>query len=395
MAVGALGTWIGCNAIAGIEEGTLAAGDGTVKPGSTMNGPSGEQSASSASSSSSSSSSSGGVPSVSCVAFDGGASGTTGSPGPIQVLASGLAGPVGVGVNATNVVWATSGQTQQQLCGNVKLRDSDGGVRAVSGFEVNPTAITISGTFAYYVNYTSYDPATSNVKRALLSGTSSATVSSGEKPTSLAIASNTVYWTELGGIYGCPIGDYCGQPTTPIVARTKPSRGLVATATKFAWMEDGSIYACSKSSCASTIVTLASGQASPRQMTIDGDTLYWTNDGDADGAGSLMTVSINGGVAASPFLCGLNHPNGIVTDASNVYFTNRGTAPDFNDGTVVKCAKTGCSNTPTLLAQSQKQPLGITLDSARVYWTTWGIDVGAGAGCNATAATGTVSSAVK
>src|SRR5262249_13551411 len=55
---------------------------------------------------------------------------------------------------------------------------------------------------------------------------------------------------------------------------------------------------------------------------------------------------------------------GIAVDGKNVYWTNYG-----NSGSVMKCAISGCSMSPTTLASGQNFPASIAVDATTVYWT--------------------------
>ena len=106
-----------------------------------------------------------------------------------------------------------------------------------------------------------------------------------------------------------------------------------------------------------------------------------------------VCVPLPPGVLAS----GLIAPTSVAVDANNVYWLSEGVHPaKYADASfeglvqVMKCAKTGCNNSPTILASgvwdflTGKDTLhGLTVDSANVYWATeQGLFACAIDGCN-------------
>jgi hypothetical protein len=157
------------------------------------------------------------------------------------------------------------------------------------------------------------------------------------------------------------------------------------------------------------LVTLASGQPSPYTLAIDGDSVYWANDGaQNDGDVSVAKVPLGGG-AVTALVSGVRSPNGIAVDRSRVYFCGLGAdsvqllsvplaggplsvvATGFtNDpitigplgvygsgpGRILAAPLTGGAARPVVpdgtLDPSSFETYGIAVDAHSVYWTMFG-----------------------
>jgi hypothetical protein len=107
------------------------------------------------------------------------------------------------------------------------------------------------------------------------------------------------------------------------------------------------------------IVKLATGQI-PGSIAVDDTSVYWANSSMLPYDGAVMKVARDGGAPVA--LVSGQDIGQILTDATNIYFTNP------SGGKVLKVAKSG--GTPTVLASNQN-PFSIAIDGDSIYWTTY------------------------
>lgn len=106
--------------------------------------------------------------------------------------------------------------------------------------------------------------------------------------------------------------------------------------------------------------TLVSGLASPSQIVLDQDYLYWVN---ATSQGSVMRVPTTGG-APTVLASGQVFPVSLIVDASDVYWTNTGIGEAT--GSVMRVGKTG--GQPVVVARELNWPIDLAGDRDFVYW---------------------------
>jgi hypothetical protein len=123
--------------------------------------------------------------------------------------------------------------------------------------------------------------------------------------------------------------------------------------------------------CPQPTCTMATALNHPYQMAIDGNRVYWTEYGTAQGSadGKVRACPLGGCPDAGPidYVTLQSNPRGIAVDAQNVYW---GTP-----GGVLWCPVTGCpaGSTGELLAAANT-PFGITTAGGYVYWVEQGDD---------------------
>jgi sugar lactone lactonase YvrE len=110
-------------------------------------------------------------------------------------------------------------------------------------------------------------------------------------------------------------------------------------------------------------------------VAVDSSYVYWV--AGANGAdGAIMRAPIGGGSAPVAIYSGLQLPQGVVSDGTNVYWVEWGTFDTStgranNDGSVWQGSTDGTA-ARIQLGSSQPAPSGIAVDASHVYWTNLG-----------------------
>ncbi len=108
-------------------------------------------------------------------------------------------------------------------------------------------------------------------------------------------------------------------------------------------------------------------------IAVDSQYVYWVA-GAVGNDGAIMKAPIGGGGPAQTLFTGQYIPQALVTDGTNVYWSNLGTFDSQGisngDGTIWQGSVNG--GTPTLLASNQPTPYGIAIDATNVYWANVG-----------------------
>jgi hypothetical protein len=131
---------------------------------------------------------------------------------------------------------------------------------------------------------------------------------------------------------------------------------------------DGSAVDSSPGNCP-TACPVKMNLNNPWAVTSDANRVYWVEFGSDQG-------TLDGVVASCP-LAGCDsgeivysstqiNPRGVAVDGTNVYWT--GASYGAANGGIFTCPITGCSGTPTRLANASI-PFGVQVDSTYVYWT--------------------------
>jgi hypothetical protein len=232
----------------------------------------------------------------------------------------------------------------------------------------NPSAITVDATNVYWTD----DPpdntvgGSGSVMQVPTGGGAPATIASGQKgPQAIAVEGSSVYWTNFDSytVLEAPVGG--GTPTTLVSDADYVPLSLVANATNIAWTTQGTT-----GSGAGTVMTVALGGgsaatlASDQQdilgLTMDATNVYWKS------GASILKAALAGGTTTT--LCTLSASTsgaswGMAVDATSVYWTGR----DGSAGALMKVPVTG--GTPATLASGPSMWTVLTIDATAVYFT--------------------------
>jgi len=123
-------------------------------------------------------------------------------------------------------------------------------------------------------------------------------------------------------------------------------------------------YDCELSDCELGTCILASGQLEPTGIAVDGNYVYWTNKGTTPEYldGTVARLPLAGGIV-EVLATAQGGPRTIVADATHIYWLN------FIGGTVEKAALDG-TNAATLAVDTW-YPFDLAIDDTHAYWTQW------------------------
>jgi hypothetical protein len=183
----------------------------------------------------------------------------------------------------------------------------------------------------------------------------------------VAVDANNVYWTTnspSGYVLSVPIGSMAGVTPTVIASGQSYPYGITVAAGHVIWTNYGTSAAPGAIVSApvgggGSVTTLASGEANAWNIVTDGTNVYWT---DHAQSGFVKQMPVGGG---TPITLASNEgsPYGIAVDANNVYWTSQ------NDNTVNAIPiGGGDGGGKKIYAVGQSGPTAMTVDKTNIYW---------------------------
>jgi hypothetical protein len=224
-----------------------------------------------------------------------------------------------------------------------------------------PTSIAVDSADVYWTNQGSGNGLDGSLRKMPIDGSATPVKLASCACTGVALDNSNVYWTDGNKVMAAPkLG---GMPTMLAVANAIPTRGIVVGGMSVYFLDSGTNGQDGRVMKVSTQggppVTLASGQVGPVAIVIDNANVYWTTE-----SGNIMKVAASGAAPPVVLASGELDPSGIylrgiAVDGTSVYWTNA--------SAVKKMGLDG--ENPTTLAAADR-PLEVAVDTTSVYWNS-------------------------
>ncbi len=263
-------------------------------------------------------------------------------------------------IDKTSVYWATGLQAANG--GAIyKVPLSGGNPQLVAGNQQNPHGLASNNKNLFWTTLSG------TIMKSDLNGMGLAPiVSNQQNPIWLALDAANVYWSNsLDGSVWKAAQD--GSNATKLASLGQNRAGRLTADGPNVYFTDGqggNVY--SIPIAGGQPLAIASMQASPRDVAVSGNFLYFTNAGaNMQSNGSVMKLQLGGTSMPIALAMNLGNPNGIAADGTNVWWSQSEMA-----GTIKRTTANGGS--VATLAQNQLYPNCIAIDVKSVYWINEG-----------------------
>jgi hypothetical protein len=282
------------------------------------------------------------------------------------LVASGLTGAMRMTLDAKNVYWTSAGDGTVQSVPKV-----GGGVSILATGIAAPYGIGVNATSLYFTSEgTAANSFTDGAVFALglAKGSMLVTLASARKrPRQLRLDGANVYWLDQGiatgdgALVACALGGCANNPTLLAGPLADPyGLAIDGTSAYYSEIMAGSVKSIPLAG-GMTPTPLGLGQDQPNGVAVDAKNVYWADFDD----GSLQSAPIKGG-GSNTLATAKGYPQDIVTDGTYVYFTDTKFAP--GEGAVMRCPVAGCAGSPLPLAGGTPSALDLAVDDTYVYW---------------------------
>jgi hypothetical protein len=192
-------------------------------------------------------------------------------------------------------------------------------------------------------------------------------------PQQLQLNASTLYWIDYNAASLMRCGVDCGDDAIALHSWSYlNAQGFAANATTlfFSDSRTGLILECGVGGCA-TPTTFASGQETPSELALAGDTLVWLNYGIYFVGPRKVEGYTDGGVAACPLAGCDGGPTALAASPGTSLVVNATTAYWVQGNEIVSCAVAGCNGAPSTfvsLSDSENEVGGLSLDESKLYF---------------------------